>query len=106
MHGRLDQPPVAGPEGRFTQQGGREKVGIDPADPSSHEAPLIEEVHDLVVGGADGYGKCRQEIEDLAAVLEIAARELPDDERVNEHEPLVENIREAGQPSPQMLHPD
>ena len=63
-------------------------------------------MHDLVVGGGDRRRKRRQEIENLAAVLEIAACELSDDERVNEHDPLVENIREAGHPSSEMFHPD
>jgi len=106
MQGRLGQPPVARPEWRLTEQGGREKVGIDPTDPSSHETPLFEKVQHFVIGGADRHRKRRQEIEDLASVLEIAACELSDDERVNEHESLVQDLREGGQPSPQMLHPD
>jgi len=47
-----------------------------------------------------------QKGEDAPALAQRAAREFPDDERVEHHHTIVEQRRESAIPASQMVHPD
>jgi hypothetical protein len=55
-----------------------------------HQAVLLYELQDLLVLGLGGQGKKLQEREDFLPVLEIAAGQLADNERVAHHFPVIQ----------------
>lgn len=78
----VGEPAVARPEGTAGQGARGEQVHVDEAETAAAEALLVDESQDLVVSRTRQRGERGEQIEDFAAVLEVAAGEFADDEGV------------------------
>jgi hypothetical protein len=80
-------------------------MGIDPADTAAREPVAIHELQDLVMVRRFCSRHLRKQPEDLRPPLEPPERELTDDERVDENEPLAQKSGEPRVASTEMVDP-
>ena len=84
------QVPVARGERRVADQGGRQQVQIDPAEPLPHQPMAIDELQHLPVGGDGGRRELVEEREHFGPSRHLPAGELALDERMPQHQALGE----------------
>lgn len=81
-------------------------MDIDPSDPTAHQRVAIDKVQHLRVFGNRHLLQSTEEHQNLAAVLEIAARQFANDELVARYTARSQMVRKAPPASPQVIHPD
>lgn len=77
-------------------------MDINGPEPLAYQAIFLYELQDLLVFGLTGQGKKLKEREDFLHVLEIAAGQFADDERVAQHFPGSRQPFKVRVPLPKM----
>ena len=69
-------------------------MSVDPAQATPVQPVIIQEAHHLVMRRDRCLGEVAEQSQYRAAIGDTAARQLPDDERMAEHFPGVEQLHE------------
>ncbi len=72
----------------------------------AHQAVLLYELQDLLVFGLGSQGKKLQKREDFLSVLEIAAGQFADNERMAQHFPVIQQPFKIRVSLSKMTNPD
>ena len=100
------EAPVARPEPRTGgQQGGGQKLGVDPADPGSRKPMAAHEGEHFGIGRHTGAGQVREEV-DQPRVAQRAEGDLADDGGVAQHPRGLEQGGERGIATAEVVDPD
>jgi hypothetical protein len=81
-------------------------VGVDPSDAAARESVPFDELQNFGMLCGVGLRQLREEPEDLGAPSQVAERQFADHERVKENEPVLEEGREPGVSTPQVIDPE
>jgi hypothetical protein len=81
-------------------------MDIDIAQPSSHELAVLDESHDLVMGGGLGVRKRSEQPQDFGPVCHSTAGQLADDKGVDDDFSAFKKFREAKDARPKMINPN
>ncbi len=81
-------------------------MDVDPADAAARKFVTVDELEDLVVVRGLRPRHLPEKTEDLGAPLEPAERQLTEDERVDENEPVAQEGFQPRVASAQMIDPD
>ena len=79
---------------------------VNETNAASHQRVLFEKYERLGVAGDRCRWKMSQQLEQLRAVLQIAARNLTDNEWMDAHAACFQRIDEPGISGAQVLNPD
>lgn len=85
------QAPIAAPQARARHRRSGKQVNIDVSDATSHQATALDEVQHLVVRRDGNSMQTSEQVEHRLARLEVTARELADDEGVDDQLTGFEN---------------
>ena len=96
LFGNGSKTLVRRPESQSLDNGGREQVDIDPADPASVQAPLANENDDLVVRDHAGLPHAFVVREELVPASAVANQEFPINELMSGHFFVAEQPLEFG----------
>ena len=69
-------------------------MDIDVTETQSHQPPEVDEAEHFFVARERALGKRLKKGQDFVAVREVSAGQLPDYERMDEDDSLVEQLRE------------
>src|SRR6056297_876544 len=100
------QPAVPSPQRHFRQDGGRKQVGIDEADATPTQVLRLDEEQDFIVTRPDGARQLVQQSEQLPAIPQITAGQLPKNERMHKNLPAVEEVHQLLVTATQVVDPD
>jgi len=102
----VGQPAIQRPDTGAAERGRDEEVKIDPADTRSFEPVALDEFDRFPVRRDSDLRQLGEEAKDLGASPNSPKRQLADDERVDENEPILEEPAETPIPTPQVVDPD
>ena len=97
---------VLAPEARVAEARGRQQMDVDGPDARSVQLVAVDEIEQFGMPRAGRLGQGLQELQDLVAMLEIAAGQFFDDQRVREDRAFQEERGQVLLPPPEMVHPD
>jgi hypothetical protein len=95
-----------GPERGGAKCGRSQQVYVDEANAASHQRVLFEKYERFGVTGDRCGGKMCQEFEQLRPILQIAARDLPNDEWMDANAACFQCVDEPPIAGAQVLNPD
>jgi hypothetical protein len=100
------EPAIQRPDPDTAERCRDEKVNVNPSDAATSQAMSFDKLKDLAVLGGFGPRQLAEEPEDLEPSPHSSERQLAEDERVHQDEPVLEKMLEAGVPASQVVDPD
>lgn len=79
---------------------------VDQADAVRHQPVLLDQRQNLIVSSARSCREPLEKTNDFSSIPKVATRQLTDDEWMNEHTLLFEQLDEDWVDLPQMIDPD
>jgi hypothetical protein len=89
------EPLVDRPERKLGEAGGGQQVHVDPTQAAPHQLSCFDEPQDLCMARRLNVGELSERGKEYGASSQIAARQLPDDERMRPNLSLFEEIDES-----------